>query len=135
MTGNFRPSIWFRSVLTTRSSFWQQNHCKSVSLQYLNSRHKNIKFTIEFEENNEILFLDILVKHSDSNKLSTSVYKKKTFTGLYTKWDSFTPRRYKINLICSLTYRHFRICSSPELLQSDLKELRKLLICYKMVTL
>ena len=27
-----------------------------------------------------------------------------TFTGLYTKWDPFTPRKYKISLICTLTY-------------------------------
>ena len=127
MTGNIHPSIWFRYVDDTFTVF-DSRITANQFLQYLNSRHKNIKFTIEFEENNEIPFLDILVKHSDSNKLTTSVYRKKTFTGLYTKWDSFTPRRYKINLIRSLTYRHFRICSSPELLQSDLKELRKLLL-------
>ena len=32
---------------------------------------------------------------------STSIYRKKTFTGLYTKWDSFTPRKHKVNLIFS----------------------------------
>ena len=31
--------------------------------------------------------------------------RKKTFRGLYTKWDSFTPRKYKINLIRTLTYQ------------------------------
>ena len=41
------------------------------------------------------------------------------------KWDSFTHRKYKINLIRSLA---FRIYSFPELLQSDLNELRKLLL-------
>ena len=51
-----------------------------------------------------------------------------TFTGLYTKWDSFTPRKYKVNLIRTLTFRCFRICSSPSLLRSSLNELRKLLL-------
>ena len=46
----------------------------------------------------------------------------------YTKWDSFTPRKYKINLIRTLTYRCFRICSSPSLLQAAIKDLRKLLL-------
>ena len=50
------------------------------------------------------------------------------FTGLYTKWDSFTPRKYKINLIRSLTYRYNRLCSSGSLLQSALHDLRKLLL-------
>ena len=31
--------------------------------------------------------------------------RKKTFRGLYTKWDSFTPRKYKINLIRTLAYQ------------------------------
>ena len=54
--------------------------------------------------------------------------RRLTFTGLYTKWDSFTPRKYKINLIRTLTYRCYRICSSSLLLQSALDELRKLLL-------
>jgi len=61
-------------------------------LQYLNSRHNSIKFTIEFKQNNEIPFLDILVKRCPNNTFVTSIYRKKTFTGLYTKWDSFTLR-------------------------------------------
>ena len=77
---------------------------------------------------NKIPFLDILLKRCSDNTFSTSVYRKKTFTGLYTKWDSFTPRKYKINLIRTLTYRCFRICSSPSLLQAAIKDLRKLLL-------
>ena len=75
-----------------------------------------------------IPFLDILVKRCPNNTFVTSIYQKKTFTGLYTKWDSFTPRKYKINLIRTLTYRCFRICSSASLLQSALDDLRKLLL-------
>ena len=44
-------------------------------------------------------------------------------TGLYTQWDSFTPRKYKINLIRTFTYRCLRICSSPHQLQSALDDL------------
>ena len=56
------------------------------------------------------------------------MYRKTTFTGLYTKWDSFTPRKYKINLIRTLTYRCLRICSSSSLLQSALFDLKKTLL-------
>ena len=97
-------------------------------LSFLNSRHDSIKFTLEFEGDNKIPFLDILLKRCPDNTFSTSVYRKKTFTGLYTKWDSFTPRKYKINLIRTLTYRCFRICFSPSLLQAAIKDLRKLLL-------
>ena len=97
-------------------------------LHYLNSCHSNIKFTIEFEQNNTIPFLDILVTRNQNNTFMTSIYRKQTFTGLYTKWDSFTPRKYKINLIRSLTYRYYRLCSSGSLPQSALNDLRKLLL-------
>ena len=56
------------------------------------------------------------------------MYLKKTFTGQYTKWDSFTPRKYKVSLIRTLAFRCFRICSSPSLLRSCLNELRELLL-------
>ena len=52
----------------------------------------------------------------------------------YTNWDSFTPRKYKINLIRTFTYRCYQerisccyqIFSSSSLLQSALNDLRKL---------
>ena len=97
-------------------------------LQYLDSHQNSIKFTIEFEQDNEIPFLDILVKRYPDNTFVTSIYRKKTFTGLYTKWDSFTPRKYKINVIRTLTYRCYRICSSASLLQSGFGDLRRLLL-------
>lgn len=66
----------------------------------------------------------LLSKHA----FRTYIYWKKAFTGLYTKWDSFAPRKYKINLIRTVTNRCFRICSTPSLLQSALKDLRNLLL-------
>ena len=59
---------------------------------------------------------------------STTIHHKKTFTGLYTKWDSFTPRKYKVNLIRTLTYRCLRICSKPTLLQFALSDLKNSLL-------
>ena len=58
----------------------------------------------------------------------TSIYRNKTFTGLYTKWDLFTPRKYEINLIRTLTYRCFRICSTAFLLQSAAEDLKRFLL-------
>ena len=71
-----------------------------------------MKFTIEFEQDNAIPFLNILVTRNQNNTLMTSIYRKRIFTGLYTKWHSFTIRKYKINLIRTFTYRYYRLCSS-----------------------
>ena len=82
---------------------------------------------MELEENQEIPFLDVCIKRN-LNNFTTTVHRKTTFTGLYTKWDSFTPRKYKINLIRTLTYRCLRICSSSSLLQSTLFDLKNTLL-------
>ena len=71
--------------------------------------------------------MDVCIKR-DHNTFSTTIHHKKTFTGLYTKWDSFTPRKYKVNLIRTLTYRCLRICSKSTLLQSALSDLKNSLL-------
>ena len=114
MKNTNQPTIWFRYVDDTFTLFKNKNDGLSF-LRYLNGRHNNITFTIEFEQNDEIPFLDILMKRNRDSSFSTSIYRKKTFTGLYTKWDSFTPRKYKINIVRTLAYRCIRICSSPRL--------------------
>ena len=93
-----------------------QVRCPSLWYRYVD-RHNSIKFTIEFEQDNEIPFLDVLVKRCPNNTFVTSIYRNKTFTGLYTKWDSFTPRNYKINVFSTLTYCCYRICPTAFLLQ------------------
>ena len=65
-------------------------------LTYLNSRHPNIEFTHEIENNRNLNFLDICVTRN-SDKFSTNVFKKSTFTGLGLKFDSYIPSSYKIN--------------------------------------
>ena len=122
-----QPTIWFRYVDDTFTIFKNKNDALSF-LHYLNGRHNNFKFTIEFELNDEIPFLDIFLKRNLDSSFSTSIYRKKTFTGLYTKWDSFTPRKYKINLVRTLAYRCIRICSSPRLLQFALDDLKRILL-------
>ena len=79
---------------------------------------------MELEENREIPFLYVCIKR-DHNTFSTTIHH---FTGLYTKWDSLTPRKYKVNLIRTLTYRCLRICSKSTLSQSALSDLKNSLL-------
>ena len=123
----FHLTLWYRYADDTFSMFDSKDTANEF-LKYLNGRHNSIKFTIEFEQAEEIPFLDILVKRCPNNAFVTSVYRKKTFTGLYTKWDSFTPHKYKINFIRTLTYRCFRSCSTASLLQSAVEDLKRLLL-------
>ena len=55
-----------------------------------------------------------LVYKEDSCFL-TNVYRKPTFTGLYIHWDSFFPKKRKLNLIKTLVHRALIICSESKL--------------------
>ena len=57
-------------------------------LNYMNSKHRNIKFTVEREENNSLFFLDIKF-FCDTGKFQTSIYRKPTFSGVLTNFESF----------------------------------------------
>lgn len=56
--------------------------------EYLNSCHPNVKFTMETEEKGQLPFLDVLLSKQSANDhqgyFITSVYRKKTYTGLLT---------------------------------------------------
>ena len=77
-------------------------------LKYLNSRHKNMNFTHELEEDNKLAFLDVLVIR-EVDKFSTSLYPKSTFSGLYTNFNSFVADSYKKGLIYCLLFRVFTL--------------------------
>ena len=52
--GQIRPSLWYRYVDDTFTMFESKDTANEF-LRYLNSRHESIKFTIDFEQDNEIL--------------------------------------------------------------------------------
>ena len=106
---NYKP-IFYRRFVDDTFCIFQKRTQVECFLNYLNRQHPNIEFTQELEENNSIPFLDILVTHVE-NGFTTNLYRKKTFTGLYTHFDSLSPVQYKINFISVLIYRAFHICS------------------------
>ena len=75
--------------------------------EFLNCRHKNVKFTIEKESNKYLSFFDILIKN-EGNRFSASVYRKKTSIGFFSQFHSLTPMSYKNGLIKCLIYRAFK---------------------------
>ena len=56
---------------------------------------------------------------------STTVYRKPTATGVYTRWESFGPTSQKIALIRSLVSRAMKICS-PHHLHDEITKLKKI---------
>ena len=92
---------------------------------YLNSCHVNMSFTIETEQNSKTSFLDVNVI-CEQGKSITSVYRKPTFSGVYTHFDSFLTDTYKIGMIYTSANRCFRIRSSWSMFYQQLILLREM---------
>ena len=58
---------------------------------------------------------------------STSVYRKPTFTGLLTNFDSFIPISYKRGLISTLLFRYFNISSSYAIFHAEVEKFKKIM--------
>ena len=96
-------------------------------LSFLNSKHSDIQFTMETQNNDSLPFLDVLITSSE-NKFITSVYRKKTFTGLFLCFTSFTPYKYKLGLIKTLIDRAFKICHNWTIFHDEIIKIKQLLI-------
>ena len=93
---------------------------------YLNPQDVNIKFTSEIEINNSLSFLEIKIA-GENNKFNTSVYRKLTFSGVFTNFESFIPNSYKYTLIFTLLHKAFKLCSNFELSHQKIENLKKIL--------
>ena len=93
-------------------------------LNYMNSKHRNIKFTVEREENNSLSFLDINI-FRNSGKLETSIYRKSTFSGVLTNFEGSLPMSYKYNFVFILLHRGFMIYSSCRTLHFEILKLKQ----------
>ena len=88
---------------------FRNEHEALLFFEFLNSQHDSIKFTMEKEANNTLAFLDVFINNKDPTNLVTSVYRKKTFTGLLTNFFSFSSISYKLGLIRTLFDRAYKI--------------------------
>jgi hypothetical protein len=89
-------------------------------LNKFHSFDSNIRFTYDKFPDEPPHFLDL---NLDDHKFS--IYRKHTFTGQYTNFDSFVPWKHRIAWIYSLLSRIHRICS-PTKLSEELQFLRKI---------
>ena len=118
----FRPKYYKRYVDDVFLMFEDRSQVKKF-LRYMNSRHANINFTVEEEENGSLSFLDIAITRNEG-KLTTSIHRKKTFSGVYVNYNSFLPRDYKRGLISTLLHRAYTICSDYDKLHQEIGRLK-----------
>ena len=92
----------------------------------MNKQHKCLKFTSEAENDNFFSFLDIkITRHNQQFK--TTVYRKPTFGGVFTHYESYVDQTYKKSLTDTLIFRYFSICSDYTSFHSEAENLREIL--------
>ena len=117
--GDFKPLYYKRYVDDTFAIFRNRQQAERF-LDYMNSRHEKISFTMETEENSQIPFLDLLIKKSN-NKIETSIYRKPTYTGLGINFISSCYENFKLNAFNTMFYRAFRLTTSYENFHNEIK--------------
>ena len=118
----FRPVYYNRFMDDTFLLFSSENHVLKFH-KYINSRHKNMTFTYEIEANNSLAFLDVLITRGET--FCTSLYRKPTFSGLYSNFKSFMPDSYKKGLVYTLLHRAFILCCSWSKFHEEVTFLKK----------
>ena len=83
----FKPVCYRRYVDDIFVLFKSRDHLIKFR-DYLNKCHPNMKFSFEEEKNGKMPFLDVEVSR-EGNEFAITVYRKPTFSGVYTHFDSF----------------------------------------------
>ena len=119
----FQPKYYNRFMDDTFILFSSEDHVNKFH-KYINSRHKNMTFTFEVEKDRTLAFLDVLITRGEI--FSTSLYRKPTFSGLYSNFKSFMPDSYKKGLVYTLLHRAFTLCSSWDKFHSEVCFLKEI---------
>ena len=62
-----------------------------------------MSFSMETEKENKLSILDIKIIR-EQDKFTTAVYRKPTFSGVYSNFESFLPSVYKFGMVYTLVY-------------------------------
>ena len=121
---NEKPLIYYRYVDDCFILINNKDACVNMFNDF-NKLHPSISFTMESESDNCLPFLDVLVRRTPT-EFVTSIYRKPTFSGQYINFLSHSSKKRKINLIKTLCNRAVSICS-PSTLDDEIGKIMEVL--------
>nr|VZI26713.1 unnamed protein product [Spirometra erinaceieuropaei] len=108
----YQPKFWARFVDDTFAVV------KTIDIEHLkellNSVNPDIQITMEAETNNQLPFLDVLVRRCTTGQLETTVFRKSTNTRQILHFNSNHPLSHKRSFVRTLFQRVETHCSTPE---------------------
>ena len=122
----FKPTFYRRYVDDIFVLFESSESADSFR-EYMSSKHQNINFTIEKENVGSLSFLDVKICRKNG-KFVTSVYRKPTFSWVFTNYESFIPTYQKRGLLHTLLHRSFSICCDFKTFHCEIHHLKTILV-------
>ena len=122
----FKPSFYRRYVDDILVLF-EPPELAHTFREYMSSKHQNINFTVEQENIGSISFLDGNVCRKNG-KFVISIYRKPTFSGVFTNNESFIPTYQKRGLLHKLLHRSFSIYCDFKTFHFEIDHLKTILI-------
>ena len=101
--------------------------CVDSFREYISSKHQNINLTDEKESAGWLSFLDFKICRKNG-KFVTRVYRKPTFSGVFTNYESFIPTYQKRELLHTFLHRSFSICCNFKTFHFEIDHLKTILI-------
>ena len=121
----FKPSFYRRYVDDIFVLFESSESADSFR-EYMSSKHQNINFTVEKENVGSLSFLDVKICRKNG-KFVTSVYRKPTFSGVFTNYESFIPTYQKRGLLHTLLHKSFSICCDFKTFPFEINHLKTIM--------
>ena len=122
---DFKPVYYKRYVDDIFVLFNKPEHAQFF-LEYINKKHNNMKLSIGTEINASLSFLDVKI-FRENDKFATSVFRKETFSGVYTNIIHSIPREYNFGLVHTLLNRCFNLSSESLKFHRQVDKLKKML--------
>ena len=91
------------------------------------SIHNKIQFTIKWEMENQLAFLDVHITKTREG-VKTKIFRKPTFICLYINWQSYVPLKYKKNLLLLFWIMPIKFATA---MLSYTKRSKKYALCYR----
>ena len=122
----FKLSFYRRYVDTIFVPFESSESADSFR-EYMSSKQLNINLTVEQKNVGSLSFIDVEICRKN-DKFVTSVYRKPTFSEVFTNYENFIPTYEKRGLIHTLLHRSFSICCDFKKFHFEIDHLKTILM-------
>ena len=121
---HFKPIVYRRSVDDIFILFSSKEHLHPF-VDYMNNQHRCIKFASKTEQNNTFIISNINITRQN-NQVKTSVYRKPTFSSVFTHNGGYIDQYYKNSLIFNFLSRCCTTCLDYTLFHLEVEKLRQI---------